>query len=59
MNNNILEIKIVFLEKENLLLRSEIQNRQDTIKILLKNNTTLMEPINTNLILPTQNKLTS
>ena len=59
MNNNILEIKIVFLEKENLLLRWELQNRQDTIKILLKNNTALMEPINTNLILSTQNKLTS
>ena len=55
-NNNILETKIVFLEKENSLLRSEIQNKQDTIQNLLKNNTTLVESINTNLILPTQNK---
>ena len=30
LNNNILETKIVFLEKENSLLRSEIQNKQDT-----------------------------
>ena len=56
LNNNILETKIVFLEKENSLLRSEIQNKQDTIQNLLKNNTTLVESINTNLILPTQNK---
>ena len=56
MNNNILETKIVFLEKENLLLRSEIKNKQDTIQNLFKNNTTLVESINTNLILPTQNK---
>ena len=56
LNNNILETKTVFPEKENLLLRSEIQNKQDTIQNLLKNNTTLVESINTNLILPTQNK---
>ena len=56
LNNNILETKIVFLEKENSLLRSEIQNKQDMIQNLLKNNTTLVESINTNLILPTQNK---
>ena len=56
LNNNILETKIVFLEKENSLLLSEIQNKQDTIQNLLKNNTTLVESINTNLILPTQNK---
>ena len=56
LNNNILETKIVFLEKENSLRRSEIQNKQDMIQNLLKNNTTLVEPINTNLILPTQNK---
>ena len=31
LNNNILETKIVFLEKENSLLRSEIKNKQDTI----------------------------
>ena len=43
LNNNILETKIVFLEKENSLLRSEIQNKQDTIQNLLKNNTTLVE----------------
>ena len=55
MNNN-LETKIVFLEKENSLLRSEIKNKQDTIQNLLKNNTTLVESINTNLILPTQNE---
>ena len=36
VNNNILETKIVFLEKENLLLRSEIKNKQDTIQNLLK-----------------------
>ena len=59
LNNNILETKIVFLEKENSLLRSEIQNKQDAIQNLLKNNITLVESINTNLILPTQNKLTS
>ena len=52
LNNNILETKIVFLEKENFLLRSEIQNKQDTIQNLLKNNTALMESINMNLILP-------
>ena len=56
LNNNILETKIVFPEKENSLLRSEMQNKQDTIQNLLKNNTTLVESINTNLILPTQNK---
>ena len=56
LNNNILERKIVFLEKENSLLRSGIQNKQDTIKNLLKDNTTLVELINTNLILPTQNE---
>ena len=39
--------KIVFLEKENSVLRSEKQNKQDTIQKLLKNNTTLVEPINT------------
>ena len=50
------EQKSFFLEKENLLLRSGIQNKQDTIQNLLKNNTTLVESINTNLILPTQNK---
>ena len=49
LNNNI-------LEKENSLLRSEIKNKQDTIQNLLKNNTTLVESINTSLILPTQNK---
>ena len=53
LNNNVLGTKIVFLEKENSLLRSEIQ---DTIQNLLKNNTTLVDSINTNLILPTQNK---
>ena len=52
LNNNILETKIVFLEKENSLLRSEIQNKQDTIQNLLKNNAALMESINMNLILP-------
>ena len=55
-NNNILETKIVFLEKENSLLRSEIKNKQDTIQNLLKSNTSLVESINTSLILPTQNK---
>ena len=56
LNNNILETKIVFLEKENSLLRSERQNKQDTIQNLLKNNTTLVDSINTNLVLPTQKK---
>ena len=56
MNNNILEKKIVFLEKVTWLLRSEIQNKQDTTQKLLKNNTTLVESINTKLTLPTQNK---
>ena len=56
LNNNILETKILLLEKENSLLRSETQNKQDKIQNLLKNNTTLAESINTNLILPTQNK---
>ena len=55
LNDNILETKIVFLEKENSL-RSEIQNKQDTIQNLLKNNTTLVESINKNPFLPTQNK---
>ena len=56
LNNDILETKIVFLEKENSLLLSEIQNRQDKIQNLLKNSTTLVESIITNLVLPTQNK---
>ena len=56
LNNNILETNIVFLEKENSLLRSEIQNKQGTIQNLLKNTTTLVESINTILILPTQKK---
>ena len=56
LNDDIPETKIVFLEKKNWLLRSEIQNKQDTIQNLLENNTTLVESINTNLILPTQNK---
>ena len=56
LNNNILEIKIVFLEKENPLLWSVIQNKQNTIQNLLKDNTTLVESINTNLILPIQRK---
>ena len=43
LNDNILETKIVFQEKENPVLRSEIQNKQDTIQNLLKNNTTLVE----------------
>ena len=47
-----------FLEKENSFLRSEIQNNQDTIQKLLKNNTSLVESINTNLILPTQQNKT-
>ena len=33
LNNNILETKTVFLEKQNSLLRSEIQDKQDTFKI--------------------------
>ena len=36
LNNNILETKIVFLEKENSLLRSKIHNEQDTIQKLRK-----------------------
>ena len=56
LNDNILETKIVFLEKKNSVLRSEIQNKQDMIQNLLKNNTPLVESINTNLILTTQNK---
>ena len=36
LNNNILETKIVFLEKESSFLLSEIQNKQDTIQNLLK-----------------------
>ena len=36
LNNNILVTQIVFLEKENSLLRSEIQNKQDAIQNLLK-----------------------
>ena len=56
MNNNILETKIIFLEKENSPLQSEIQNKQDTIQNLLKFNTTLVKLTNTNFILPTQTK---
>ena len=56
LNNNILETKIVSLQKENSPLRLKIQNNQDTIKNLLKSNTTLQESISTNFILPTQNK---
>ena len=36
LNNNILETKIAFLEKENSLLRSEMQSKKDTIQKLLK-----------------------
>ena len=36
LNNNILETKITFLEKENSLLRSEVQSKKDTIQKLLK-----------------------
>ena len=53
LNNNILETKIVFLEKENSLLRSQIQNKQDAIQKLLK---TIVELTKTNLILSTQNE---
>ena len=42
LNNNILEIKIVFPEK-NSLQRSEIQNKQDRIQKLLKNHTSIAE----------------
>ena len=42
LNNNILETRIVFLEKEESLLRSEIQNKQDTIQKLLTNNNNLI-----------------
>ena len=56
LNNNILETKIIFLEKKNSLLRSEIQNKQDMIQKLLKRNTALLDLINTSFILPTQNK---
>ena len=56
MNNNILETKIIFLEKENSPLQSEIQNKQDTIQNLLKFITTLVKLTNTNFILPTQTK---
>ena len=42
LNNNILETRIVFLEKEDSLLRSEIQNKQDTIQKLLTNNNNLI-----------------
>ena len=56
LNNNILETKIVFLEKENSLLRSEIQNKQDTTQNLPTSTLDQQELINTNLILPTQNK---
>ena len=52
--NHIPETSMVFLEKENLLLRSEIQNKQDAIQNLLKYNTTLVESIDINLILRTQ-----
>ena len=54
LNNHIPETSMVFLEKENLLLRSEIQNKQDAIQNLLKYNTTLVESIDINLILRTQ-----
>ena len=56
LNNNIVETKIVFLEKENSHLQSEIQNKQDTIQKLLKDNIALVGLINTKLTLPTQNK---
>ena len=51
-----METKFGFLEKEKSLLRSQIDNKQDMIQNLLKNNTTLVESINTNPTLPTQNK---
>ena len=47
LNDNILETEIVSLEKENSLLLTEIQYKQDTIQKVLKNDTTLVEPINT------------
>ena len=42
LNNDILETKIVFPEK-NSLQRSEIQTKQDRIKKLLKNHTSIAE----------------
>ena len=56
LNKNILETKIVFPEKENSPIRSEIQNKQDTIQKLLKNNITLVELINTNFMIQTHSK---
>ena len=43
LNNDILETKIFFLEKENSFLRSEIHNKQAAIQNLLKNNAILAE----------------
>ena len=40
LNNNILETKIVFLEKENSPLQLKIQNKQDMIQNLPNTNTT-------------------
>ena len=56
LNKNILETKIVFPEKENSPIRSEIQNKQGTIQKLLKNNITLVELINTNFMIQTHSK---
>ena len=42
---NVLETKLVFLEKENLILRSELENKQKIIVLLLETNNSLCKSI--------------
>ena len=42
---NVLETKLVFLEKENLFLRSEFENKQKTIDLLFETNNGLFKSI--------------
>ena len=42
---NVLETKLVFLEKENSILRSELKNKQKIIDLLLKTNSSFFKSI--------------
>ena len=42
---NVLEVKLVFLEKENSVLHSELENKQKTIDSLLETNNSLFKSI--------------
>ena len=42
---NVLETKLVFLEKENSILRSELENKQKTIDSILETNSKLFKSV--------------